>query len=107
MAAYSEFSVTATEVEAARQFGELVAVRIPDLQRLRQIREQRGNDDRHPQRALAVFAFLALLDLAAEKLGEQLHAVADAKHRHAEFERFFCPAAALSGHKPATGRRTG
>ena len=38
------------------------------------------------ERAFAVFALLALLDLAAEELREQLHAVADAQHRHAELE---------------------
>jgi hypothetical protein len=40
----------------------------------------------HRERAFAVFALLAFLDFAAEKLREQLHAVADAQHRHAELK---------------------
>ena len=76
-------------LEPVRQFRELVAVRIPDLQRFRQPAEQRARRVLHRERALAVFTLQALLDLAAEKLGEQLHAVADAEHGHAERENIF------------------
>src|SRR5215218_1103723 len=33
-----------------------------------------------------VFAFAAVLDFAAEEIAHQLHAIADAQHRNAEFE---------------------
>ena len=73
-------------LEAARQFRELVAVRIPDLELRRQSAEERARRILDLQHALAVFAFLAFLDLAAEELREQLHAEANAEHRHAEAE---------------------
>ena len=75
--------------ETVGNFRELVAVGIPDLQRLRQFGEQRAACVLHRERAFAVFALLAFLDLAAEKLREQLHAEADAQHRHAELENIF------------------
>ena len=71
-------------LEAARQFRELVAVRVPDLELFAAIRETARTTVLDRERALAVFALLAFLDLAAEELREQLHAEADAEHRHAE-----------------------
>ena len=55
----------------------------------RQIGKQRAGLVLDSQRAFAVFAFLAFLDLAAEELREQLHAEANAEHRHAELENVF------------------
>ena len=45
MAANSEFSVTATGLKPSRNFRELVAVRIPDLQLLRQFGETARSDE--------------------------------------------------------------
>ena len=73
-------------LETARQFRQLVAVRIPDLQFPGQIGEQGAGRVFDRERALAVFALLAWLDLAAEKLGQDLEAVANAQHRNAELE---------------------
>ncbi len=83
--------------ETARQPGKFVAVRIPDLQRFREICEQRATTAGHPQRPFAVFAFEAFLDLAAQKLGQQLHAVADAEHGQAEGKDFFVRQGCISG----------
>ena len=76
-------------LEMARQFRELIAVRVPDLDLPRQAVKEYARRILHGERALAVFALLAFLDPAAEELREQLHAVADAKHRHAERENVF------------------
>ena len=89
MAAYSEFSVTATDLKPR---GSRVSLSPCEFQTCSVFGRfaNSGQDDRcHPQPPFAVFAFEALLDPAAEKLGEQLHAVADAKHRHAELKDFF------------------
>ena len=68
MAAYSELSVTAAEVKPRGSRVSFVAVRIPDLQRFREICEQRATTAGHPQlRPFAVFAFEAFLDLAVRQ----------------------------------------
>ena len=61
-------------------------MRVPDLQGLRQVGEQGAGAVFDAERAFAVFAFLARLDLAAEILGQELQAVANAQHRDAELE---------------------
>ena len=94
-------------LEAARKFRELVAVRIPDLQRLGQSGEQRAGRIFHRERALAVFALETLLDFAAEEVRQDLHAVADAQDRVRRARKCFCPATARSSYKRSTARRTG
>ncbi len=76
-------------LEAVGDFRELVAMRIPDLQRARQFGEQRAARILDRERALAVFALQSFFDLAAEELREQLHAEADAEHRQAERKNVF------------------
>ena len=98
--------MTATGLKPFGNFRELVAVGIPDLQRLRQFCEQRAASILHRERAFAVFALLAFLDLAAEKLREQLHAVADAEHRHAELKNVFVRQRRVLAHTRWTVRRT-
>ena len=73
-------------LEAPGNPGEFVAVGVPNLQRPGQVGEERGGGILDVQCALAVFAFLAGFDLAAEKMGEQLHAVADAEDGEAQIE---------------------
>src|SRR5208282_238000 len=89
----------------ARQFCEFVAMRIPNLKLRRQAAKQRARRVLDGERALAVFAFAALLDLAAKKLGEQLHAVADAEHGSAELKDFFVRQGRIFGIH--TGRAAG
>ena len=72
--------------EASRQLRQLVPVRIPDLQGLRQAGEEGAAAVFDSERAFAVFALLARLDLPAEILGQELEAVANAQHRNAELE---------------------
>jgi hypothetical protein len=73
-------------LEAFGHPGQFVPVRIPDLQVVGQAGKQRGRRVLDQQRALAVFAFLAGFDLAAQKMGEQLHAVANPQDGDAQFE---------------------
>ena len=72
--------------EILRELGELVAVGVPDLERGREILEERAARVVDGEVALAVFALLAFLDLAAVEVREELHAVADAQDGHAELE---------------------
>ena len=81
------------ELEAGRQLGDLVAMAHPDLEHavalgrgeVGNIPEQRRVAAR-PHFGVAEFAGVAAFDLAAELLRHGLHAIADAQHRHAEFE---------------------
>ena len=73
-------------VKAFWKTRELVAVRIPDLQFLRQPREQWAAAVFDGQGPFAVFALLAGLDFAAEIMSEELDAKTDAKDREAELE---------------------
>src|SRR5262249_36631781 len=59
--------------------------RVPDAQLLRQPGKELA---RFPDRqvAVAVFALLAVRDVAAEEMAHQLDAVADAEDRHPEFK---------------------
>ena len=60
---------------------------IPDLQRLRQVGEQRTEAVFDPQGALCRYSrFVPGLDFAAEIMREQLQAVTDAQHGNAELE---------------------
>lgn len=76
----------ADDDEVLRDACEFVAVRVPDLERRGQALEERARAVGDGERALAVFALLAFLDLPAEELREELHAVTDAEHGHAELE---------------------
>ena len=73
--------------EAARQFVDAVAVAHPDDERLFGIKpgEQIAAVENF-QFGAAVFALDRPRDLAAADLGQQLHPVADAQHRHAELK---------------------
>src|SRR5439155_5492984 len=75
--------------KSLRQPGEFVSVRIPDLQRLRQVVKERTRTIADDQRAFAEFPFPAGLDLAAQKVGQDLNAVTDAEDRNAELENIF------------------
>ena len=71
MAAKSELSVAATGTKPCGSLRELVAVGVPDLSDFGQLGEQRAGRVLHRERALAVLALLAVLDLAAEELRQQ------------------------------------
>ncbi len=71
--------------EAAREFGELVAVRIPDVHRLAEPVEERALVGQL-ELAVAVLALPAVLHLAAEEMRHELHAVADAEDGQPEGE---------------------
>ena len=73
-------------LEAVRQAGELVAVRVPDLQFARQSVKQPAPGAPDAQRALAVLPFLAPLHLALEEPGHHLQPEADAEHWHTQVE---------------------
>ena len=105
MAAYSEFSVTATGLKPRGSLVSLSPCEFQTCSAAGRFAKQRAGRVLDGERALAVFAFEALLDLAAEKLGEQLHAVADAKHGSAEFKDFFVRQRRIGGIH--TGRAAG
>ena len=93
--------------EAFGKLGQLVAVRVPDLESLRKVRKEGAKTVGDAQVAFAVFAFLAGLDLAAQIMGQQLHAVADAQHGDAQVEHARGRAGARPSHRRWRGRRTG
>ena len=64
-------------------------MRIPDLQRLRQAVKERTRTIADGQGAFAEFPFPAGLDLAAQKVREDLNAVTDAEDRKTQFENIF------------------
>ena len=68
------------------RFQDGVAVTHPDRQLRREIIEEPG-PLLDPHTGRSVFAFTGRGDLAAELVGEQLHAIADAQHRDAGIER--------------------
>ena len=68
------------------RFQDGVAVTHPDRQLRGQIVEEPG-PLLDPDTGRSVFAFTGRGDLAAELVGEQLHAIADAQHRDAGIER--------------------
>ena len=72
--------------EAPWNPGQFVPVRIPDLQAVGQAGKQGGGAVLDQQRPLAVFAFPAGFDLAAQKAGEQLHPVANPQDGDAQLE---------------------
>ncbi len=72
--------------EILRKPGELVSMRVPDLQLAWQPLEQRTRGCRDRQRPLAVLALVPALDLSAQELGEDLHAETDAQDRNPELE---------------------
>ncbi|ENO87654.1 cytosine deaminase [Thauera linaloolentis 47Lol = DSM 12138] len=85
--------VAADELEARRQLGDLVAVAHPYVEQavalgvgpvLDALEQLRVAACAHFR--VAEFALAGAFDLAAELAGHGLHAVADAKHRHAELE---------------------
>jgi len=73
--------------KAFRELGEAVAVAHPDAEFFA---GREGGEDAdgvvHAHAGRAVFALLARLDFAAELVGHELLAVADAEHRDAEGE---------------------
>ena len=81
------------ELEARRHFGDLVAVAHPDLQhavafwrvKVGDIFQQRGMAA-GAHFGVAKLACGACLDLATQLLRHGLHPIADAQHRHAQFE---------------------
>src|SRR5204863_2299413 len=75
--------------ESFWQAGEFVSVRIPDLKRVGQILEQWARGVADGQGAFAEFPFLPRLDLAVEKVRQELNAVTDAENRNAELEDAF------------------
>ncbi len=93
-------------LEMARQFRELVAVRIPDLQLPGQIFEQGARRVLYRERALAIFAFPAFLDAAAKELRECLDPVANAQDGNPQAQKSSGRAAARRPHKRWQGRRT-
>ena len=76
----------ADDAESGRRGHDLVAVAHPDLRRLRQAFPQRGISSQR-QFGRAVFTGLGTGKLSAEAVSHKLHAVADAEHRHTEFEQ--------------------
>jgi len=75
-------------LETGGQLRKFVAVGVPNLQALGQSAEERAAAVFHAQHALAVLAFVAALDSAAEVFGHDLQPVADAQHRDAEVKNF-------------------
>jgi hypothetical protein len=75
--------------EAGGEFGEFVAVGVPDLEGFGQCEEEGAVGVGDFEGAFAVFAFFAAFDFAAEVMGEELEAVADAKDGDAEGEDVF------------------
>ena len=73
--------------EAGGEFGDFVAVAVPDIQCCRKFVEE-GAFRVAFEFSRAVFAFGRALDLAAESVGDELHAVADAEHGDAEIVDF-------------------
>jgi hypothetical protein len=85
--------VAADELEAGRQFGDLVAVAHPDFEQavalgigpvLDAVEQFRMPAGAHL--GVTEFALVAAFDLTAELRRHGLHAVADAEHRHAQLE---------------------
>jgi hypothetical protein len=81
------------QLEARRHFQHLVTVAHPDLQHAVTFRRGEVANAFEQARMIArahlgvtEFAQVTIVDLAAKLLGHRLHAVADAEHRHAEFE---------------------
>ena len=72
-------------LEAAREAGDLVAVRIPDAQRRLQSLQELGALA-EGKRAVTVLAMGAAGDVAAEHLAHELDAVADAEHGQTHLE---------------------
>ena len=106
MAANSEFSVTATGLKPLGIFVSLSPWEFQTCSGLAVV-EERAGLFLHGERALAILALLTFLDLAAEELREQLHAVADAENRHAQRENVFVRHGRVPPHTRWRGRRTG
>ncbi len=83
--------------EAWRRGGDEVAVAGPDAQIARNRREER-RARLDPDRRQPELAMRRRRDCAAHQIGHQLHAVADAEHRHAALEH----RAARSAARPAS-----
>ena len=79
--------MTATALNPAGSLVSLSPCEFQTCSVVRQIRKQGAEAVFDAERAFAVFALLARLDLAAEVLGQELDAVADAQHRDAELEK--------------------
>ena len=105
MAAYSEFSVTATGLKPSGIFVSLSPCEFQTCSDFGKLAKQRAGGVLHRERAFAVFALEAFLDLAAEKLREQLHAVTDAEDGHAQLENVFIRQRRVRGIN--TGRPAG
>jgi hypothetical protein len=93
MPAIGQLSVDGHQLEAGRHLGDLVAVAHPHVQHavafwrgeVGDVAQQLGVAARAHGRK-AELALVAAFDLAAELVRHGLHAVADAQHRHAQFE---------------------
>jgi hypothetical protein len=74
--------------ETVRQPDDVIAMTVPDAERLGKFREELGGMLRvfDIQNGAAVFAALGWFHFSAQMVGEPLHAVADAEHRNAERE---------------------
>ena len=73
-------------LETLGQLGELVAVRIPYLQRAGQFAEQLASAILHLERAFAIFPLEAALNFSAEIFCHQLQAETNAEHGHAKIK---------------------
>jgi hypothetical protein len=107
--------VAADDLEARRQFGDLVAVAHPDVEQAVALGvaavldavEQRGVAA-GAHLGIAEFApFFELSTLPPSCCGHRLHAVADAEHRHAQFEDHLRRARSPRARRPNSDRRRG
>ena len=73
-------------LKAGRHLRQFVPMRIPNLKSFRQIGEQWAEAIFDAECSLAVFAFLAGFDFAAEKMGHDLQTVTKTKNRHSQFK---------------------
>ena len=73
-------------LEPRRRGGQLVPVRIPHLERIGQVGEERGKRIGHQQGPLAVLPLLPPLHLAVQEMRHDLRAVANPQDRNAQLE---------------------
>ena len=91
--------------EIQREFFGFVAVRHPDGE-LSGSPSNRRDSLLDIDFGVAVFAFVARANFAAERVHHVLQSVANAEHRHAEIENSLVGERERLCRKPTTGRRT-